>query len=150
MPAVSFFRRAEPGTQAYDEENNNKDRILIFLGVPWGLALLGISLRFYIRKFMLHFLGPDDWTMFTAGACAVATYVCFLLQGSYGLGQHMSDVSSDKLMEYNHIGFFFSIFSLAGLCLFRVSLCLSLIRVAKYRTYTWILWAIISESTKMS
>ncbi|TKX23399.1 hypothetical protein C1H76_4467 [Elsinoe australis] len=142
MPAILVERSHAVGSPEYNAEDNS-GKILTFLGVTGGLALLVVMLRIYVRQFMLRFTGADDITMIFAMFFGVAVFVCFCGESQNGLGRHMTVITPDDLQSFAHWSFYHNLFVLAGICLAKVSICLLLIRLVKHRGYVWFLWALL-------
>ncbi|KAF4556033.1 Hypothetical protein D9617_2g060000 [Elsinoe fawcettii] len=142
MPAILIPRHPAVGSPEYNAQDN-AERILTFLGVTGGLAMLVVMLRIYVRQFMLRFTGADDITMVLAMLFGIAVFVCFCGEVQYGMGRHMTVITPDMLQGFAHWSFYQNLFVLTGNCLAKISICLLLIRLVKHRGYVWFLWALL-------
>jgi len=123
---------------------SNASKILVFTGLCAGFALLSVSLRFYVRKCMLRYLGADDVVMGLAMICGILVYVCFVVETHHGLGRHLITISMVDLQNFAHWTFYDSLLMFAGIAFAKISICLLLIRLVKHRGYVYFLWALLS------
>ncbi|PNS13912.1 hypothetical protein CAC42_1403 [Sphaceloma murrayae] len=142
MPALLIPRQPQPGTPEYAAEDNSR-KILTFLGVTGGLALLVVILRIYVRQVMLRFTGADDIAMIFAMFFGVAVFICFVGETQHGLGRHTSLLTPTDLQNFAQWSFYHNLLILAGICLAKISICLLLIRLVKHRGYVWFLWGLL-------
>jgi hypothetical protein len=71
-------------------------------------------------------------------------WVCFVLQGYYGLGRHTKTQSKTDGEAFDHIAFWQSIISaIAALGLLKISIALFLLRLSNNKWYSRSLWALI-------
>jgi len=87
MPAILMARAPAIGSTEYNDENNSYG-ILAFTGVFGVLALISVTLRLYVRKVMLKYVGADDIVMAIAMLFGVGIYICFIGESYHGLGRH--------------------------------------------------------------
>lgn len=81
--------------------------------------------------------------------CATGGWICFALQGQYGLGHHTETISAADLVMMTQIGFWLSVVSAgAALGLLKIAIALSLLRFANVVPwYKWSLWVTIGENS---
>lgn len=76
--------------------------------------------------------------------------ICFGIQGSYGLGKHREVILDDHFNEFNKIGFYQGMVSnLGGVGLLKISIALSLIRLAPNRWYRIVLMFLIGRDSRI-
>jgi hypothetical protein len=73
-------------------------------------------------------------------------YICFILQGQYGLGKHQDTILPPDMVEFNKLAFVQSLVSAMGaLGFLKLSIALSLLRLSKYRWYSRTLWMLFGK-----
>ena len=77
---------------------NQAFKLYIVTITCYVLAFVGVSLRFYVRKFVVGRLALDDWLM-AAALFLYTMYVSFVFVGlSYGTGQHDYNLPENKVI----------------------------------------------------
>ncbi|KAF3031326.1 hypothetical protein E8E12_001468 [Didymella heteroderae] len=75
---------------------------------------------------------------------ALGGWICFVLQGYFGLGRHSRVVSKQDLITFEKISFFQAIISAIGaLGMLKISIALFLLRLIQNKWYSRALWALI-------
>ncbi|KAK4243168.1 hypothetical protein C7999DRAFT_44958 [Corynascus novoguineensis] len=72
--------------------------IAISVSLP-TLSTLAVSLRLYTRRFILGWIGPDDWLIVIALVLAISTSVAIILEAFRGMGTHVWTVTPVMLLE---------------------------------------------------
>jgi hypothetical protein len=141
---------------------SNLARILALTGIIHLLALTSLGLRLYARVGLLRTPGRDDVAVVGASVSffyfqstitngdevlALGGWMCFVVQGYYGLGRHTITISKEHYKIYEKISFVQSIVSAIGaLGLLKISIALFLLRLSQNRWYSRSLWAMIGKS----
>ncbi|AEO68612.1 e0629435-eb59-45cf-9678-2ab46b64b916 [Thermothielavioides terrestris] len=124
---------------------NNAGRIVGVVGVFCFLAITFVSLRIYVRVFMVRAFGVDDALIILACALALMSWICLVLQIPYGLGRHAVVIPVENRIKFERITFWKTVFSDGfALGLLRISMAISLLRLKKdLRWYRWSLFAVM-------
>ncbi|KAH6683561.1 hypothetical protein F5X68DRAFT_233617 [Plectosphaerella plurivora] len=123
---------------------SNTEWLLGVMGMSCALAVIFTGLRTYTRVFLAKLVSPDDYVMLVTAACFIVGMICFGIQGSYGLGKHRKVIPDDDFTEFTKIGFYQGIVSnLGGVGLLKISIALSLIRLAPNKWYRVVLMTLI-------
>ncbi|KAH8807846.1 integral membrane protein [Xylogone sp. PMI_703] len=118
-----------------------------------------VTLRFYVRAIMLRAIGPDDWVILFGAACSIAYNGLCIGQTKWGLGLKVIDRPQMNLDQFSvvrllpiHPPLKFEIpltrgvlqlnysgkpIYIAGILAFKVSLCLSYLRIVTSSTRTY-------------
>ena len=58
---------------------NSQNLILAIIATCVSVAVIVVSLRFYVRLVIIRKFGPDDWALAAALVCIFSSLVIFLL-----------------------------------------------------------------------
>lgn len=152
---------------------SNAARIVGVVGAFHFLALTFVSLRLYVRLFMVRAFGVDDVLVILAVVSAtlsilhrclpyyrhkkpltlkppsqllaLGSWICLVLQIPYGLGRHGLTIPVEDRIKFEHITFWKTVLSDGvALGLLRISMAITLLRLKRdSRWYTWSLYAVI-------
>lgn len=137
--------RAEMVDAAYLAEDHSPT-ILGITGTFCCLSLVMVSLRIYVRAFVLRSLGKDDWTMVATMALGIAVWICMFGEAEYGaLGRHYQAITTEMLENQMKWSFGHGLFSLFGCAAVKISICFLLARVSVERSYRRFLYFTICE-----
>ncbi|KAF2766448.1 hypothetical protein EJ03DRAFT_177807 [Teratosphaeria nubilosa] len=106
-----------------------------FIVISW----IAVGLRVWVRHFILHSFGRDDWAMLLTQIGLTIWYPSQMTAIHYGAGRHMWNLSDRNatialaLIYFNEISYFFVS------VLVKTALCLFLLRIAKERIHILIL-----------
>lgn len=81
-------------------------RVPIILGFTYSLLALRVvlaAMRFYVRYYMLHSIGYDDWLLFGAVLFSFAHSISGLWAVSKGLGRHDYDLFMEGRNPYKDL-----------------------------------------------
>ncbi|KAK0751344.1 hypothetical protein B0T18DRAFT_285450, partial [Schizothecium vesticola] len=121
---------------------SNLGRILGVQTTVLALALIVVSARVYARVFVVKAFGKDDICMVLAAICALGAWICFVIQGYYGLGKHQPTISVEEMVVFQHAGFWQSIIGAClALCFLKLSIGFGLLRLSKYKWFNGCIWA---------
>ncbi|KAK4154633.1 hypothetical protein C8A00DRAFT_32589 [Chaetomidium leptoderma] len=124
---------------------SNAGRIVGVVGFFHFLAFTFVSLRIYVRLFMVRAFGVDDALIIIACGLALMSWICLVLQIPHGLGRHGLVVPVEERIKFEQITFWKTVFSDGvALGLLRVSMAISLLRLKRdLKWYRWSLFAIM-------
>ncbi|KAK4040002.1 hypothetical protein C8A01DRAFT_16056 [Parachaetomium inaequale] len=124
---------------------SNAGRIVGVVGVFHFIALTFVSLRLYVRVFMIRAFGVDDALIVASCALALMSWICLVLQIPYGLGRHGLVIPTEDRIKFEEITFWKTVFSDGvAMGLLRVSMAISLLRLKKdLQWYRWSLFAVM-------
>ncbi|KAJ3578700.1 hypothetical protein NPX13_g1866 [Xylaria arbuscula] len=137
-------------TTTADSLSPDDTSLALQLGVLTALFILAFTvsgLRIYSRVFLAKAFGWDDVFMVGAALSAFVSWILYIYQSHHGLGVHKIFISADDLWRFGAANFAQTIINLLGLGLLKISLCFSLIRLSRTKTYTWILRGTIAFVT---
>ncbi|KAM0287663.1 hypothetical protein ACHAQH_000192 [Verticillium albo-atrum] len=124
---------------------SNAGRIAGVVGAFHFLALTFVSLRVYVRVFMVRAFGIDDALIIAATALALGSWICLILQIPYGLGRHNLVIPIEDRQKFEQITFWKTVISDGfALGLLRISMAISLLRLKRdLKWYRWSIYAVI-------
>jgi len=123
----------------------SKGAVITAVGCTFtALSLLVVSLRMYVRVFLVRAVGADDWAIvFTWFMCLGFTIVT-VLQSKWGLGLvRLSDMPPENLFTFGLLQFAGAPFYVSSILGFKLSLLFSFLRIANEKTYKMVLIGII-------
>ncbi|KAF1808287.1 hypothetical protein P152DRAFT_469067 [Eremomyces bilateralis CBS 781.70] len=132
------MRFPPPEVQAsWPEPNfeNPKTRGLALIVVELTIlpvALIVLSLRFFVRGFMLRRqISWDDWTMLAAAICAIGVTICVVLASqAYGWDIHVWDLTASQAVKGRQASIAAQTLFILASGLTKVSILLSYLRIA--------------------
>ncbi|KAI3333401.1 hypothetical protein F4824DRAFT_472388 [Ustulina deusta] len=136
--------------QTADSKLREESSLALQIGVVTAVhvvALVVCILRIYSRVFLAKAFGWDDGFMVGATLSAFVSYIVYVYETQHGLGMHKEFVSADDIWRFGAATFSQTIINLLGLGLLKISLCFSLIRLSRSKTFQWILWGTIAFVT---
>lgn len=107
---------------------------ITFLILSW----IFVSLRVFVRAFMLRAFGGDDWTMVFAQLLFTAYLIAQLGGIAHGTGQHLIDLTPADATTALKFWYFCELFYCCATTVLKVSIGLFLLRVATNRVHIWI------------
>ncbi|KAB8239305.1 uncharacterized protein BDW43DRAFT_305095 [Aspergillus alliaceus] len=128
--------------------DDKSETIIIITSIFLALSLLTVSLRCYVRLYLIRAFGADDWTMVLAMAFNLAFAVCGIAGGKVGLGKRMgyfADRPNDlrDSLRFWWLGqIFYALTGTAG----RTSIAISLLRITIVRLHLIIIYTTIALS----
>ncbi|KAG8533587.1 uncharacterized protein KY384_001327 [Bacidia gigantensis] len=112
------------------------------------IAVLIAWLRMYVRFFVSHNPGWDDYTMFAASLVAVVTNAFLINSYHYGVGRHRLYVPPENIPPAFMWLWAAEPTNLFAVYLVRLSICLFFIRlIPPKKVYMWIIWVTIAALT---
>ncbi|KEZ39579.1 hypothetical protein SAPIO_CDS9485 [Scedosporium apiospermum] len=90
---------------------SNAGRIVGVVGVFHIIAFAFVSLRVYVRLFMVKAFGIDDTLIIISALLALASWICLILQIPYGLGRHGMVVPVEDRIKFEKITFWKTVIS---------------------------------------
>ncbi|KZF23448.1 hypothetical protein L228DRAFT_116313 [Xylona heveae TC161] len=131
-------------------ELNAQSRYPAIVAVSVVLTLVMMSvvgLRFHAR---IGNIGPDDWVISVAMTFSVVYNILCIVQTRYGLGLPLALRPKSNLSTYSKVNFAGRPFYQTGIALFKLSLCISYLRLtrrAHKRYYQILIWVVAFIST---
>ncbi|KAF1916615.1 hypothetical protein BDU57DRAFT_238510 [Ampelomyces quisqualis] len=121
---------------------NNAPQILSITGAFFAMAAVVVLLRCYVRIAMLKTFGADDYVMGFAMILNAATFVCFKLRTDYGLGRHIVVLymNPTNVLKFMKVQYVQALIMMVGISTVKMSIALTLLRLANQKTYSRILW----------
>lgn len=156
MGVVDLFARQDDGgwmmdlppppPQEYLDETY-APQLLAVDGTMYGLAMLCVLLRIYVRVVMLKTFGLDDWVMVFAAALSTTIFAMFVTLTKIGLGHHaeyFTYVRMDMFMPLFKILWWYAWLVVIAYSAIKISIALFLLRLADHRRkWRWVLYGII-------
>ncbi|KAL8687762.1 MAG: hypothetical protein Q9218_006160 [Villophora microphyllina] len=112
-----------------DDSDNRAQGFLACVTITTTVALVLISLRFYVRLGIVRKHGADDYTIFPAMICAILALSFNGLLVSQGFGKHMHHLMPQQQKRMRIWNFVLYIPILFGLALSKISVGLLLLRL---------------------
>ncbi|CAJ2501282.1 Uu.00g041350.m01.CDS01 [Anthostomella pinea] len=134
---------ASPVDPAYAKESNAAWIVGVTTALH-ALALVCAGLRLYVKVWSTRAQGWDDAFMLLCAICAIGGWSVFIFQSYHGLGRHLDTIPTVDFVQFQHAAFWQTIISAtASLMFLKVSISLSLLRLAFSKWYKWSLYFII-------
>lgn len=125
---------------------SNVPQILSIVGIFFGLAMLTVFLRVYVRTIMLSVFGPDDWVMLAAALMALGTFICFVGETNYGVGRHVDCIQIPELEMMMKWQFYHNLWVMFGVVFVKISVALFLMRLAPKTSWKWFLGGCVGRT----
>lgn len=152
MPVVIFPKAIDfdghPDSQQLNQaylDESNVSTILGLTGAFASAALITTILLLYVRNYMLHFIGPDDWTMAMATLLALGTFACFVGESYCGMGRHWQWQQPLMTTLYFKWLSAHSLLVMLGAIFVKISIALFLMRILLQKSWRIFLWCSISQ-----
>ncbi|OWY44158.1 hypothetical protein AALT_g5880 [Alternaria alternata] len=133
-------------SQAYLEESYAPE-MLAAIGTLFGLAMICVLLRVYVRVVMLKVFGVDDWLMMLSAVLSVACFSSFAALTHVGVGHHVeyfTYVRPDHRKRFFEISWWYAWILVAAYSSIKISIACFLLRFADHRRHwQWSLYAMI-------
>ncbi|PLB37075.1 uncharacterized protein BDW47DRAFT_107787 [Aspergillus candidus] len=129
--------------------DGSSNAIIITTAVFFGVSLVTVCLRSFVRLKVVKSFGPDDALMIAAAAFNMAFAICGIVGALYGMGKapgflsHRPDDVRRGLLCW-WLGQIFYIFTCT---IARLSIATTLLRLAVKRIHLWIFYGIMVLST---
>nr|XP_001388563.2 P-type ATPase [Aspergillus niger CBS 513.88] len=118
--------------------------IFIVSAVTVGLAIICVSLRCFVRLYILRAFGWDDALVVTALALFIALGVLCMMGPEAGIGHTLADFESLHALQYAMIYWWLGqMLYLWASAVAKVAIALALLRLAVRPLHRFILWAVI-------
>ncbi|KAH7037045.1 uncharacterized protein B0I36DRAFT_313201 [Microdochium trichocladiopsis] len=115
---------------------NNHVEIMGIAGFMTGFAVLVVSLRLWVRRFVLKTFGWDDWFIALAMLHTIGVLVCFIGTVNNGGGHHWYDLGVPEEWEsMKHWQYAQVTVNITGVSIVKISVCLALLRFLKGKWY---------------
>ncbi|RDW88378.1 hypothetical protein BP6252_00410 [Coleophoma cylindrospora] len=110
---------------------------IVAVGVTFSVvSLIIVSLRLYVRVFMIKATGIDDWAIVATWFCALGFSIVTYLQTKWGLGlQHLSDMPNENYFNFGLLQYAGAPLYIASILGFKLSLLFSFLRIAVERSH---------------
>ncbi|EFQ93535.1 hypothetical protein PTT_09115 [Pyrenophora teres f. teres 0-1] len=94
-----------------------------------ALSLLALSLRFYVRGWMIKATGADDWILIVTWIASCGFAVVTIIQTKWGLGlKNLKDMPTENIYNFGLIQYMGAPFYITSILGFKLSLLLSYLR----------------------
>ncbi|CAI6336745.1 unnamed protein product [Periconia digitata] len=123
------------------------DRSSQVLGVAITFLILcwiTVSLRCYVRMFMVKAFGADDYVMVATLFFFTAYLSCQIGGGVHGTGKKRYLMTDESAEQALHFWFFCEIFYTISTSILKIAVGLFLLRIAVKRFHIWIIWTIMA------
>ncbi|KAI1462539.1 hypothetical protein F4805DRAFT_408353 [Annulohypoxylon moriforme] len=114
-------------------------KLVATMGVLTGVSFLFICLRGYVRCYLVHSLGIDDWIIFTTWPLTCAYTIVASIQTTWGLGmENPENIPLQNMYPFGYLQYAVSplyIFSVLG---FKLSLIVSYFRFLPQGNYNYV------------
>ncbi|TEY59728.1 hypothetical protein BOTCAL_0187g00020 [Botryotinia calthae] len=109
------------------------------------LMLITVGARLYVRVRTVRGIGADDWAVVIAAICSIIYNACTIAQSRWGLGLPLTLRPIVNLNTYSRINYAGRPFYMMGILGFKVSLCLSYLRILSkgQPTYRLLIWIVM-------
>ncbi|KAL3470523.1 hypothetical protein BJX99DRAFT_267378 [Aspergillus californicus] len=119
-------------------------KILAISGVLTGLSLVIVTLRCYVRVFILRRFYAEDYIMVVCGISCIGFMACLVGESKVGLGQYIAAIEAEdhrgKLAQWI---WWRSLIVVLGISLVKISIGLFLLRFTAQKK--WLKWFIIGS-----
>ncbi|KAF2710711.1 hypothetical protein K504DRAFT_345816, partial [Pleomassaria siparia CBS 279.74] len=96
----------------------------------FGLAMVIVILRFYVRIFILKIFGMDDWMMAISALLSMTCIALFVKVIKLGLGRHAEVVKIENVFPILKYLYFYGIFVIFAYSFIKLSIGFFLLRLA--------------------
>ncbi|KAI0023094.1 hypothetical protein F4780DRAFT_127665 [Xylariomycetidae sp. FL0641] len=108
------------------------------------ISIISMSLRVYVRCFMVKKFGLDDWTMLFATIIFILYTICSVNGVAHGTGQHRWDLTAAQDAQAKEYWWFCYLTYSSSMIMSKASIGLFLLRVAVKKAHIWIIWIAMS------
>ncbi|KAG9196427.1 hypothetical protein G6011_01548 [Alternaria panax] len=113
-----------------DDVANDGPHISAVAIVFTAVSFLVLSLRFYVRGYMIKAIGPDDWILITTWIASCGFAVVTIVQTKWGLGlKHLDDMPIQNLYNFGLMQYMGAPFYITSILGFKLSLLLTYLRI---------------------
>ncbi|KAI0173704.1 integral membrane protein [Hypoxylon sp. FL1284] len=116
----------------------------MIMGLTWtfaGIAIIAVSMRFYLRCRLSSGPALEDWLMGAALACDIVSQTFVTLGYHYGLGKHDAALTPNEMINILKWMWLANTPGLLVSILARISIAILLVRL--FGIHTWLKWFII-------
>lgn len=154
---MSVYLKRQSGSDSVTDESglsqfppeyvdfDNSHEILSITSVFCALAAVVVMLRFYVRAWMLRFVGSDDCVMLLAMVLSIVVLVCFVQETEHGLGKHAAVMVMDPVnyTKFSKWLYAHAIIVMVAVSAVKISIALFLMRLAQRTRNVRFLWGTI-------
>ncbi|KAF2024509.1 hypothetical protein EK21DRAFT_94032 [Setomelanomma holmii] len=153
--AVTLLARQAPPMpprppQEYLDENL-APKMLAVDGTIFGLAMLCVLLRIYVRAVMLKTFGVDDWIMMLAAVLSATCFSLFVTLTQHGVGHHaeyFTFVHPEYMSVFFKVVWWYAWIVVVAYTSIKLSIACFLLRLADHRRHwRWVLYTIMTLTT---
>lgn len=80
-----------------------QNHVLACAIATWTIALVFVSLRFYLRGRLMNVLGREDWTILISLIFSAGVSASFITEAYYGLGRHVDVLTTIELQKASEV-----------------------------------------------
>ncbi|KAL3421351.1 integral membrane protein [Phlyctema vagabunda] len=132
------------GSSKLDDESQYRMIMSVSIILTILMSVI-VSLRIYVRGTLLRSIGADDWAILGAAACSISYNALCIAQTRWGLGLTLALRPKANLADFAVVNFAGKPIYIAGILGFKVSLCLSYLRILanSSRGYRHVIWLVL-------
>ncbi|KAJ5593701.1 hypothetical protein N7537_010605 [Penicillium hordei] len=140
--------KIEP-VEGVDLDDSHNKAILIVTSVFFGISLVSVILRCFVRTQVVRAWGWDDGTMVIAMAFNTAFAICGIIGCKYGLGRELSyfTLHPDDLQRAMLCWWVGQLFYVLTCVVAKLSIIIALLRITISRIHAYILYAAMGLAT---
>ncbi|CAN9414074.1 unnamed protein product [Alternaria alternata] len=113
-----------------DDAANDGPHITAVAIIFTALSLSILSLRFYVRGWMIKAIGADDWILIATWIASCGFAVVTIVQTKWGLGlKHLDDMPIQNLYNFGLMQYMGAPFYITSILGFKLSLLLTYLRI---------------------
>lgn len=119
---------------------------MVVVSVLLFLAVFVVILRFYVRTYVLHNSGYDDYLILASLLIGFIAFGFYFKLFASGMGKHIYCLSPQQIMDTAEWSLLAQIFISIDLGLTKISVCIFILRVIKnaQRKLTRFIWVLVS------
>ncbi|CAI7668882.1 unnamed protein product [Penicillium discolor] len=135
--------------EGVDLDNSHNKAILIVTSVFFGISLVSVMLRCFVRTQVVRAWGWDDGTMVIAMSLNTAFAMCGIVGCKYGLGMELSYfiLHPDNLHRAMLCWWVGQLFYVLTCVVAKLSIIIALLRITISRVHAYILYAAMALAT---
>ncbi|KAF8471230.1 hypothetical protein BDZ91DRAFT_677701 [Kalaharituber pfeilii] len=139
---------------AYNQKDPNAPnaglKITLVGSIFTAAALLFMTLRLYVRSYLVRSLGLDDWMVVATWLMSLGFTIVSALQTKWGMGLRIEDFPEENTLPFGKLQYAGAPFYILGILGFKLCLLISYIRIASDQNYKRVVMVLIVACTMFS